>query len=277
MAAAGCQTRRMSDIYGHGHHQGVVVNHADRSIADSAQYFEPYLVPGMRLLDVGCGPGSITVEMAERIGDGVVVAFDAEPGVIDHAIGLARDRNVTNVEFMVANAYAMPYPDDAFDAAHAHQVLQHVADPVRVIEEMRRVVRPGGVVAARDADYGTMVHTPEQGGMVAWRELYSVVARRIGAEPNGGRMLSQWFPAAGLADVRLSSSTWTFATPDRRRWWANNWRNRLLNARLGQLAQEFGLATKDEIEWMAEAWDRWADEPTGYFTFVHGEAIGIVV
>jgi ubiquinone/menaquinone biosynthesis C-methylase UbiE len=263
------------EVYGHGHHRGVVGAHARRTVADSASYFAPHLTPGMRLLDAGSGPGSITCEMAELVAPGEVVGIDNVAEVVEQARALAAERGVANVRFEVGDTYALGYDDDSFDGAHAHQLLQHVSDPVTVLRELSRVVRPRGVVAARDADYATMVHSPHFDGITRWNRLYRDVARRAGGEPEAGRRIMQWFVAAGLEVIHASSSTWTFATPEDRRWWADSWISRLLDARLGELAVEYGMAERSELEEMAADWERWAAHPTGYFTFLHGEIVAV--
>src|SRR5690242_14181730 len=110
--------------YTHGHHDSVLRSHRTRTVANSAAYLAELLRPGARVLDVGCGPGTITVDMATRVAPGRVTAIDAATSVVEEAAALAAAEGVTNVEFAVENVYALPYPDDSFDIVHAHQVLQ---------------------------------------------------------------------------------------------------------------------------------------------------------
>ena len=263
-------------VYGHGHHPGVVSNHARRSVADSAAYLAPKFEPGMTVLDLGCGPGSITIDIARLVAPGVVTGVDSASSAIEAAQNAAAEAGVDNVVFKVADAYQLPFDDNSFDAAHAHQVLQHLTHPVAALRELRRVVRPGGVVGARDADYETMVHAPSFAGIAAWRDLYCKVADKLGAEPRAGRMLLLWFHEAGLSEVVASSSTWTFSTPSERQFWRDAWVDRLLHARLNELSKEYGFATEAELRSMAKDWGDWAAHPSGFFTFVHGEAVAHV-
>ena len=139
--------------YLHGHAESVVAAHAARTVETSAAYLAPHLRPGMRVLDIGCGPGSITLDLAQRVAPGEVVCVDASEAVVGLARQSAVDAGDVGTRFEVADAMALPFADDSFDVVHAHQVLQHVGDPVGLLREMARVTRPGGLVAARDADY----------------------------------------------------------------------------------------------------------------------------
>src|SRR5256885_15506444 len=152
-------------VYTHGHESAVLRSHSSRTARSSAAYLLGRLRPGQWLLDVGCGPGTITADLAALVAPGRVTALEHT----EDALKLARDeiarRGVTNVDFMVGDVHdLLDIPDDAFDVVHAHQVLQHVADPVRALHEMRRVCKPGGVVAVRDSDYGGGGGGPGGGG-----------------------------------------------------------------------------------------------------------------
>ena len=139
--------------YTHGFHASVLRSHSWRTAANSAAYLVPELKPGQELLDVGCGPGTITADLAGLVAPGRVTAVDSSAEVVAQAERTAAEAGVEGIVFATADIHDLPYPDDSFDVVHAHQVLQHVADPVRALREMRRVCRPGGVVAVRDSDY----------------------------------------------------------------------------------------------------------------------------
>jgi ubiquinone/menaquinone biosynthesis C-methylase UbiE len=141
--------------YTHGHHDSVLRSHRWRTVENSAAYLAPRIAPGATLLDVGCGPGTLTVGLARRTSPGRVVGIDVAGSIVDRA---RRDtpENVRNVEFQTADVYEMEFDADTFDVVHAHQVLQHLDDPIAALVEMRRVCKPGGIIAVRDADYAAM-------------------------------------------------------------------------------------------------------------------------
>ena len=176
--------------------------HSRRGAADSAAYLLAHLRAGMDLLDVGCGPASITADLAERVAPGRVVALDAAAGALEAARATLRERGLSEqVEVTSGDVMALPFEDASFDVVHAHQVLQHLADPVGALAEMRRVTRPGGIVAVRDAVYSAMTWFPEPAGMEQWRSVYMATARANGGEPDAGSRLLSWARAAGFTDV----------------------------------------------------------------------------
>ncbi|MBX6752251.1 MAG: methyltransferase domain-containing protein [Micromonosporaceae bacterium] len=259
--------------YTHGYAETIVRSYERRTAEDCAAYLLPYLRPGQRLLDVGCGPGTITADLAERVAPGRVTGLDTEPAMVERAAAVAAERRLSTVEVVVGDVLALDFADASFDVVHAHQVLQHVADPVGALREMRRVCRPDGYVAARDADYGAFVWYPDDPGLDAWRDLYRRVARLNGGEPDAGRRLLHWAQQAGFSEVVPSGSVTCHATPEARQAWGLMWAERVVATRIADVAVENGLSTRDELAAMADAWRRWAHAPDGWFLVPHGEII----
>lgn len=261
----------MADVYTHGHHESVLRSHRWRTAENSAGYLLPHLTRDARILDVGCGPGTITADLADRVPDGHVTGVDAAAEIVAQARDLIAER--ANLNFATADVYALDYPDDSFDVVHAHQVLQHLGDPVRALREMGRVTRPGGLVAARDADFGGMTWYPEFPVLDEWRPLYQRVARGNGGEPDAGRRLHAWAREAGLTDVAKSSSTWTYASERERAWWGGIWAERLVKSAFAATATAGGHATPQDLERIADGWRAWAAHQDGWFLVPNGEII----
>src|SRR5699024_5722885 len=205
-------------IYTHGHHDSVLRSHSNRNIDNSAAYMAAWLQPGLSLLDVGSGPGTITADFAQRLAPGRVTALE----INDDAVALTRAeierQGLDNVTYRTGDVHDLPLADDCFNIVHAHQLLQHVGDPVQALCEMRRVCKPGGIVAVCDSDYAGFIWYPELPALDDWMRFYQQAARANGGEPNAGRYLLSWAQRAGFADITPSTSTWCLATPDKRQW-----------------------------------------------------------
>lgn len=263
----------MSETYTHGHAESVLDSHRRRTVENSAAYLMPYLSAGRRVLDAGCGAGTITADIAERVAPGQVTALDNKAEVIEAARRVAAERGIDTIEFVHDSIYALPFDDDSFDVVHAHQVLQHLARPLDALAELKRVCRPDGVIGVRDADYAAMRWYPDDPGLDAWRSLYRRLAQENGHEPDAGRVIMAWANEVGFRSVEPSIGVWCFATPDDRRWWGTTWADRIVNTAIAEQALDRGHATKAELEVMAAAWLRWVDDPNGWFGVMHGQLV----
>jgi SAM-dependent methyltransferase len=261
------------DTYLHGHHDSVLRSHRWRTPANSAGYLLTHLSPDASLLDVGCGPGTITAGLAALLPKGRVVGLDAAADVLEQARAEARRQGAGNASFKVGDVYHLAFADASFDVVHAHQVLQHLSDPVAALAEMGRVCRDGGVVAARDSDYGGMIWFPQDEELTEWRLLYQRVARALRGEPDAGRRLLSWAQAAGFGRVEASASAWCYTGPQDRRWWGRLWAERLTDSSFGDRAVEHALATRADLRRLADAWLRWSASADGWFLIPHGEIL----
>ncbi|RRD48693.1 class I SAM-dependent methyltransferase [Arachnia propionica] len=258
--------------YTHGHMAAVLASHASRTAQNSAAHLLPHLQPGQRVLDVGCGPATITADLAELVAPGEVIGLDNAEEALDAARATLRDRGVDGVQLVRGDVYELLWPDEYFDVVHAHQVLQHLPDPVAALKEMLWVTRPGGIVAVRDAIYSAMTWYPQYEGMRAWQEIYIATARANGGEPDAGSHLKAWCREAGFDEVTASASTWCYSTDEERSWWAETWAQRCLTS-FGPRAVELGLASHTDLECMAADWRRWGEDRDGWFAVVHGEVL----
>jgi ubiquinone/menaquinone biosynthesis C-methylase UbiE len=259
------------DVYTHGHHESVLRSHGWRTAENSAAHLLPELRPGMSVLDVGCGLGTITVGLARRVAPGPVLGIDRSAEVIGRAA--ASSDLPANVAFATGDVYRLDAGDASVDIVHAHQVLHHLSDPVRALREMRRVCRPGGVVAVRDADYGAFTWAPEDDRLAAWLDTFLAVARSNGAEPCAGRHLKRWVREAGFPESVSTASVWCFSEPGDRTWWAGSWAERVVSSDFATQAVDRGHATREDLDGMADAFRSWAAHPDGWFAVLHGEVL----
>ncbi|HVW35472.1 MAG TPA: class I SAM-dependent methyltransferase, partial [Acidimicrobiia bacterium] len=240
--------------YIHGHSDSVLRSHRWRTAANSAAYLLPHLRAGQRLLDVGCGPGTLTVDLARHAGEGgEVVGVDLAESVVAEATTHAAAEGMANVRFLAGDFrdLDLDLEPGSFDVVHAHQVLQHLPDPPAALAAMAALAKPDGVVAARDADYLAFFWTPENPRLERWRDVYLEVSDRNGTEGRAGRNMLRWARQAGLADIAYSTSTWTYATVGEREWWGGLWADRIRSSTLANQAVEYGVATREDLEDLA--------------------------
>jgi ubiquinone/menaquinone biosynthesis C-methylase UbiE len=256
--------------YTHGHHESVLRSHRWRTAENSAGYLLPHLHAGMSLLDVGCGPGTLTADLADRVAS--VTAVEPTADALDLARTEIAARGLSKVDFQLADVHALRFADGGFDVVHAHQVLQHVADPVRALREMRRVCRPGGIVAVRDSDYAAFAWYPALPELDEWLALYQRMARANGGEPDAGRRLLSWAQAAGFTDIEATSSTWCFSAPADRAWWGGMWADRVVHSALATQALASGVP-QSALDRIADGWRTWAQAPDGWVSLLHGEVL----
>ncbi len=263
----------VDEVYQHGHHASVVSNHAKRTAETDAAFFLRYLQPGMRLLDVGCGPGSITVGLARRVEPAPAIGLDPSESVIETARALAKGQRAKHVSFEVGTIYESRFAAESFDAIFAHQVLQHLRRPVEALRQMRALLSSGGVVGVRDVDWGSTTFYPEKEGMRRFLTLYYELARRNGGEPNAGRYLRHWLREAGFCEMRVTTSAVSYAHAAATREWADTYAARTLYSNIGEKAVEYGLATRPELEDIAASWRAWGAHPDAMWCFTHAEVV----
>jgi len=195
--------------------------------------------------------------------------------VLKDAEKLATEQSIQNVEFTIGNIYDLGYPDGSFDIVHVHQVLQHIEDPVRGMRELRRVTKPGGLVACRDVDYAATMWYPDIPGMKEWCQIYQDVAKSTGGNPNIGRRLHAVAREAGFQRDQINASvgTWCFSTQDELDFWCGLWADRTVNSDFKTKAIQSGYATETDLKRFAECWKAFAKEEDGWLTLIHGQII----
>ncbi len=262
--------------YIHGHHESVLRSHSWRTAENSAAYLLPYLKPSMTILDVGCGPGTITADLAERVAPGKLLAIDSGDDAVRVTAEEISRRNLTNTVILKADIYDPDFQStyhESFDIVHAHQVLQHLPDPIGAMKIMRSLCKPGGLMAVRDADFGASTWFPQSDMLDKWLELYQKLARANKGEPEAGRRLLSWARLSGFENIISSASCWCFATPEDRLWWGTTWADRMTKSAVAEQAEKSAMATKEGLQAIAAAWKEWAKAPDGWYVIVSGELI----
>ena len=264
--------------YLHGHGKSVVAAHAARTAGDAAAFILPQMRSPMRVLDVGCGPGTISVGLAEAVAPaGSVLGVDVSDALRPEWDKRMAECETGNLEFRIADIFGSDLPSEHFDVVYMHQVLQHLPNPVDALGAAVSHARDGALVGVREVDWGTFATYPESDGMREFRRIYDAVAIGNGGNPHAGRHLLRWFnEVGGLADVRVTTSTWTFFDAAGKEWWANQWSERVVESNIARGALDMGIATMDELQAVASAWQRWKQEPDAVSAFTHFEALATV-
>ncbi len=235
---------------------------ARRSATNEGAFFLPHLRPGMRLLDLGCGPGSITLGLAEAVAPGEVVGIDAQATQVERARALAEERGVTNATFEVADAYKLPFSENSFDAAFAHVILMHLADPVRALAEVHRVLRPGGVIGVRDPDMGSTIRYPLTPILEQYMALMPRVLQHNGGDPYRGRSHRRLLLGAGFARTEASASVRVQGTAEQCREIATFFKAQLVS--MGKTALAQGWIDQSTVDAIPAELDAWAERPDAF-------------
>ncbi|KAJ5281040.1 methyltransferase-UbiE family protein [Penicillium angulare] len=263
----------MPQTYTNDHSPSVLQTYTWRDANNSAAYLLSYLQPHMSILDVGCGPGSITIDLARKVPQGHVVGVEYVSDPLDGARSLASSEGVTNVSFEVGDIHNLPFPENTFDVVHAHQVLQHIEDPVQAFKEMRRVVKEGGIVAVQETSTSTLY--PESEGIAAWSDLQDQMRQAKGNFMKAGTQLHVWAKGAGfpLEKIKKSTGSWCFSSPTEREYWGGAMEGRIRSSGLAATAVREGLASEKELQHMAAAWRAWVENEDGWLGFLNGQIL----
>lgn len=201
---------QVTEHYTPGHGEQAVAFMAERTAEQCAAFFLPHVLPRMEVLDVGCGPGTISAGLALQSLPGSLTAVDAEPSQVALAQSYFARRNITNAVAQIASVYALPFADNAFDAVFSHALFEHLADPAAALCEMRRVLRPGGVLGLRLPDWDGFLLAPFDAEVARAITLYRHIQDNNGGATGRGKALHVLVRAAGFAYVRTSASYATY-------------------------------------------------------------------
>ena len=243
-----------------------------RSAQTHAAYLLPHLEPGMRLLDFGCGPGTISVGLAKAIGPGELHGVDLEESQILMARAAAKAGGHANATFHISDVTALPFEDDSFDVAHCHTVLTHIPDTQAVLAEVRRVLKPGGMIASREMIGSSSFMAPDFDNSGAWATFVRLIAAN-GGHPDMGKQLKGVLSEAGFADIRASASFDFFGTSEDVAFFhavATGW---FFSDDVMEAATKYGLATREDFAAWRAAADQWRDHAGSIGAVGFGEAM----
>lgn len=238
----------------------------------------PHLRPGMRLLDVGCGVGSITLDLAELVAPGETVGIDQDASQLELARAAAASRGIASARFEAANVYTLPFLDASFDVVLAHTLLIHLSDPLRALREFRRVLRPGGLVAISDDQDTTWVVWPEDSvARYLIADLGPKAIQASGGSPFYSHSLRRLLLDAGFARTEGHAiAPECYGTLEETRHFASIISQQMSNPDVIARAVADGLATAEEMERMRLEALAWGERPDAYAAILYCAALGWV-
>jgi ubiquinone/menaquinone biosynthesis C-methylase UbiE len=245
-----------------------------RSALKQAAFFVPHLRQGMHVLDCGSGPGSVTVDLAFLVAPGQVVGIDIGESEVERARGLASERGAANVRFETGNVYNLPFADDTFDAVFSNALFDHLSKPLDALSEMRRVLKPGGVVGIRAADADCYLSYPHNPAMQKYGDWTSRRKAEQGINRRIGKQLRAMLQEVGFTRVEASASYDSYGTPERVRLLGNALAATLSSAKKANELIQRGWANQAEVDEVAAALRDWAEDPDAFMAQSFGEAIG---
>ncbi len=256
--------------YAHGYFREMVALLEQRTAANEAAFFTAMLQPAMALLDVGCGPGTLTAGLARHVGS--VVGLDADGEQVARA--QVNAAGVPNATFQQGDASHLPFADATFDAVFAHTLLQHLQDPTAALREMHRVLKPGGVLGVREEDWGGTFFHPASPARARGIEIVIEDWRRLGGDPYLPRRYRALLRTVGFAHVKTGADAVVHEGSGAQSW--------------GELAGAYllapqtkarviaaGLADEAFLSALREEWRAWGADPDAFWsmTYVHAVAL----
>ena len=246
-----------------------------RSADSHAAYLLPHLKPGDRVLDFGCGPGTISVGLAQAVDPGELYGLDIEESQIEMARAAAQAGGHANATFHVGDVTALPFEDNYFDAAHCHTVLMHLQDVQAALAEVKRVLKPGGLIASRELLASSSFLEP---GGPAWEDAWATFTRLLqgnGGHPQMGRELKNALLEAGFSDVRASGSFDYFGSAEDVAFFRGLIDDWFYSPRVIEAVVQYGLASREQFEQWRQGLDEWRDHPGACGGLAFGEAIAV--
>ncbi|MEH1841105.1 MAG: methyltransferase domain-containing protein [Nostoc sp.] len=261
----------MSEKYTPGYSSNTINFMAYRTLDSHAGFFKPYLYPGMKLLDIGCGPGTITMGLAKIVAPGTVTGIDKEASQIRIAAENAVTQDIKNTNFLEANIYALPFLDNSFDAIFSHALFEHLQSPALALEELWRVLKPGGTIGLRSPDWGGFLITPTTPQLDQAIAYLKWILQQNSGNPYVGRELSGLLRQAGFTNIKASASYQCNESLSS----VTEYLALIIEAfaKVDQVVQN-NWATEESITAMSRALRQLSQHPDGWFASAWCEAVG---
>ncbi len=239
----------------------------------NAAYLLPHVRPGLRVLDFGCGPGTISVGLAEACRPGEMHGVDMAEAEIDVARAVAMSSRTDNAIFHVADVTDLPFEDGFFDVAHCHNVLMHIPDTASVLAEVKRVLKPGGIIGCREMICQSSYNYPDFGVLDKGWDMFEDLVAADDGHPNMGKELKGHMTEAGFTNPRITASSDVYSTPLDTEFiyqFANKW---FLAPEILDAAIKYGASTQELGDAIREGYAAWREHPGRICSIAFGEVV----
>jgi len=244
-----------------------------RTAETHAAFLLRRLHPGMHVLECGCGPGTITVGLAAAIAPAMAIGIDLSGASFRIGQALAMQKHIPNVRFAIADLYNLPYPPAFFDVVFSRNVFQHLKVPMAAMKEIRRVLKPSGMVALLDDDWGSLIFSPSDPILEQSIALLRTHWKCRLGRPTFARRHRELLRKAGFESVEASASVEFYGTLQATRYWGRTLADLLMAEVVRLPALKESWATLSQLEAMAEAWKTWGEHPDAFWAMTACEAI----
>ena len=245
---------------------------AGRTAQHHAAFLLPHLKPGMKVLDCGCGPGTITLGLAEVVAPGVAIGTDLEESQLELGRKAAAKRGIKNARFEVASAYELPFADASLDAVFISAVLGNLREPLRGLGEAYRVLKPGGVIGVKEFDHGGDLLHPAEPDLVESLNLYNRLRRHYGHDPESGRKVLGLLVQAGFRNAGVMATYETFSGAEVLPQFGGGYAA-LISEAFAEPLQRLGWVTPEAMQRIIRAWQDFAMKPGALYALTWCEGL----
>ena len=263
----------VTPIYRTGYVEPVVRLLRSYTAETNVPFLLPYVRPGMRVLDFGCGLGSISMGLAKAAAPGEMHGVGENPSNVGEARTRARATGQSNAVFHVANLSALPFEDGIFDVANCHNILMYIPDTRAALTEVKRVLKPGGIIGCREMICDACFIHPSLGAMRTVWDVFSDLTAFDEGHPQMGKNLKNDILGAGFENIRVGASFDTYDTPEQIAFMHTLITGWFLSPEVMEVGSKYGVSTPQVWERIRAAADQWKDAPEAMLAIAWGEAV----